>query len=309
MIRGNFNPEEVPEMGAVINYIVLRYRKGLGTNIVVTGPSGSGKSYVCERGSELVNKKIKGETSLLDKKHILDTPLNIIEFVKDSSPGSCGNLEEIGSVYNSRRSMVSENVDINRILDTIRKRKLILFCNCPSIKSSDKAFVRHAHIFIEILGVIKSRKICVFKAFKCQYNSAMDKMYRHSFKDKLGHDIRFFYCNLPSDYLIKLYEKSKDSFLDDLYEKIKNRALEKEAKEIKRIEGCKKIRVVKELTEIQHKIFTKKFIEKKKNVVIAKELGIHPSGVSIHLRYIKNKISISEENEKTLKEQTRHVAS
>ena len=195
MNRSSLNQDDVPEMGAVVNYIVLRYKQGLGSNIIVTGPSGSGKSYVCERGLELTAKKIKGDNFKLDKRHILDTPLNIIEFVKNSPQGSGGNLEEVGSVYNSRRSMVSENVDINRILDTIRKRKLILFCNCPSIKTADKAFMRHAHIFIEILGIIKSKKICVFKAFKCQYNSAMDKLYRHSFKDKLGHDIKYFYSN------------------------------------------------------------------------------------------------------------------
>ena len=298
MTRGSFDPERIPEMGSVINHIVTRYNKGLGTNIIITGPSGSGKSYVCERGLELFNKRINGENSKLSNKHILDSPLSIIGFVKDSEPGSGGNMEEIGSIYNSRRSMVSENVDINRILDTIRKRRLVLFCNCPSIKTADKAFIRHGHIFIEILGIIKSKKICVFKAFKCQYNSAMDKMYRHSFKDKLGHDIKFFYSNLPSDYIIKMYEKSKDSFLEDLYNKIKDRALEKEAKEMKKIKDKSKIYIARELTELQKKIFDMRFLDSMKQQEIADKLGIARSGVSLHLTAIKKKINISEKKEK-----------
>ncbi len=299
MTEANLNLEEIPEMGKVLDYITLRYKNGLGTNIIVTGPSGSGKSYVCERGAELSSKVINGENKKLDKKHILDTPLNIIGFVKDSPPGSPGNMEEIGSVYNSRRSMVSENVDINRILDTIRKKKLILFCNCPSIKTADKAFIRHAHIFIEIMGIIKTKKVCIFKAFKCQYNSSMDKMYRHSFKDKRGHDVKFFYSRMPSDYLIKMYENSKDSFLEDLYNKIKDRALEKEAKEMKRIKDKSKIYIAKELTDLQKKVFDMRFLDNMKQQEIADKLGIARSGVSLHLTAIKKKINISEKTEKS----------
>jgi len=128
---------QIPESDLIVNYITERYKKGLGTNILTTGLSGTGKSSCDLRLAELISMKLHGENRITEK-NIVDSLLGLLEVLNNNKgDGTIIIIEEVSVLFPSRRAMAKENVSVNRVLDTIRKRKMILISNAPLYPSID----------------------------------------------------------------------------------------------------------------------------------------------------------------------------
>lgn len=295
--------EKIPEYNRVIDYIYARFLKGLYSLILIGGKPGSGKSYsglrLCERLSELTDISF-------NIKNVCDSLLSFLETVMNSEIGECILLEEISVLFPSRRSMAEENVAIAKILDTCRKKRLIIIANCPSIMSADSLIRSHCSVYLETLKTYRRMKICIMKGYKYQVNVRSQKAYFHRFKTKDGRDIHLIYCNKPSDEITSAYEKSKDEFLSKLYDRLKTKALEKEAKEIKKIEKNLEVSFGNNLTKREQQLFQLKYIENKKQVEIVGIMGLSKGRVSNINSSLKSKIKISENPEKVSRDTGPH---
>lgn len=221
--------ENIPESDIVVNYISQRYSQGLYTLTLVIGNPGKGKSSSCLRLSELTSEKI-GKP--LGDKIIIGSLFELIDFVKDSEPGDIGIIEEMSVLFPSRRAMAAENVDIARVLDTCRSKRVILFANAPIWGSIDSHIRSLANISIEAINVIKSKEVVLHKPIRLQTHARTGKTYYHKFK-RNGFDVDFSYTRKPSKELWDFYEAKKKHAQDELYDKLKNKHLAKELKEKK----------------------------------------------------------------------------
>lgn len=284
---------QLPESDCIINYISDRFKKGLYTMILVTGLPGTGKSSVCLRLAELASLKLHGENTITSDT-VVDSLLGILKKLRTlRGPGEFIDVEEISVLFPSRRSMASENVAVGRILDTCRKRQVILFSNAPIFTSIDSHVRSMAHILIETQKILKGQEIVISKAWKLQTNPHTGKTYRHRFT-RNGRDISLFITKKPNAEVWEQYEKKKDQFLDNLYDKLEKQTQKKEDKSNKELGITPKRTIVKALTPNEMKVYALKVSKKLKVPGIAKEMGLTENRIYAILKNIKRKTKLSE---------------
>lgn len=233
MKKESIRYEDFPESDVVVNHIYRRFQGGLYTLTLVIGLPGGGKSSTCLRLSELVSEKIHGKIKL-DEGCIIDSSLELIDFVRQANPGDIGVIEEMSVLFPSRRAMASENVDVARVLDTCRKKQVILFANAPILKSIDSHIRALANISIETLKIVKTQGVVVYKPLRLQTQPKSGKTYNHRFT-RDGYEVHRSYVKQPDPKLWAAYEKKKDDFMNTLYDKLKNKQMAKEMKEKKQM--------------------------------------------------------------------------
>jgi len=278
------------EAKTIIDFIEYRFKRGYSTLILVVGARGTGKSSTCYRLSEKTNERlnpIRKKMGLKEREFgtLTDSHLGNVKWVRDSQMGDDSILEEISVLYPSRRSMSEENVGVSKILDIIRKKRLIIFANCPVALASDKNIRSSANALILTHHILKSEQVVWSKFWKLQLNYLSGKVYTHKFTNQ-GRDIDFMYTKMPNMERWKAYEQSKDDFMEDHYAKLIKKAQLKEDKELKELGYTPTIK--KELTEQQEKIYLLK-IQGLNQEEIAEKVGIAQPNVSKQYKLIQKK--------------------
>lgn len=223
MVRKDYS--NAPESDMIVRFCEERFNKGMGTTIFVVGLSGTGKSSTCLRLSELLAEEYEVPPQIL----IVDSLMKFIGAIKRSSLGDIIVVEEVSVLFPSRRSMSSENVSVNKIFDTVRKKQLIIICNFPIWPSVDSHMRTLGNVLVETLYIDKKQQIVVSKTFRLQPNPQSGKIYKKYFKRK-GRTVHRTITRKPNSETWDKYEKEKDSFMDQLYSRLEHEALKKEAK-------------------------------------------------------------------------------
>lgn len=223
-----------PEADLLVNYIVDRRHKGLYSLVLVHGLPGTGKSSTCFRLIEKIQEPFKDKLKINFR--VIDKMKDVALFVRDAKEDELwiGILEELSTLFPARRSMSGDNVDVQKILDTCRKKKVILLANAPIWTSIDSHIRMLGNIYIETIKVYKKAKIVVSRFYRLQTNPQTGKTYLHSFLRK-GKETTRLYTIMPNLQVWNKYEKTKDIFMDTLYTKIIKRAEKREEKENKEL--------------------------------------------------------------------------
>lgn len=274
-----------PEADVVVQNVMTRYLKGLGTNIFVIGLSGTGKSSTSQRLGELICEKRK-EEGLDNEVFIVDSLLHLVRAVRNAKMGDVIVVEEVSVLFPSRRAMSKENVAIGRIMDTIRKKRIALISNAPIWGSIDSHMRALGHIIVETLAIKKRQKIVMSKFHRLQTNPRSGKTYTHTFQ-RAGRDVKLMYTQMPNKEKWEEYEKQKDKFMEELYESLEIQ----ERKKIKKFVDDKEhvtAKLSRPLTERQEQIY--KLLKKgMTQVQIAKELGTTQPSVCSNVKFMRNK--------------------
>ncbi len=241
------------EAERIKNFVRYRFIKGFATIIMVIGARGSGKSSTCFRLSELINELLNPlrEKMNLEKREIgtlIDSHLKLIKFVRDAQMGDDAILEEVSVLYPSRRAMLEENVSVSKIMDIIRKKRLIIYANCPMAQGTDKNLRQSSNALIQTFRIIKSENVVVSKFWKMQPNYLSGKIYTPRFiRDGVRLDV--MWTGMPNKEIWKSYEKDKDKFIEEIYTIELRKAELKRAKNLDAMKPIKDIR--KPLTDKQ----------------------------------------------------------
>jgi len=203
---------KVEEAPLLLNFINKRNRKGLSSMIFVIGLRGSGKSSLCQRLAQLIKEK-EQETKI----SIVDSLLSLLKAIRSSKEGDIIIIEEITVLFPSRRAMSGENVAISKVLDTIRKKQLIIFTNCPIWKTIDNNMKASGDVIVETLRINKIEKLVKAKFHRIQVNPFSGQVFRHTFQNSEGKDVNRLFTRMPDLEAWKEYEKDKDIFMDNLY--------------------------------------------------------------------------------------------
>ncbi len=288
------NYDELPEADIIINYIKARKKRGLYTLILTTGLPGTGKSSIDIRLAELVSIELTGK-NMITEANIIDDVLGLITFLRNAKENEVciGIIEEISVLFPSRRAMSHDNVVVGKLLDTARKKQVILFANAPIFPSIDKHMRSLGNIYIETLRINRTAKVVVAKALRMQTNPGSGKTYFHWLK-RARKEVHRIFVRKPSSEIWKNYEKRKDKFLDELYEDLKKKTMKKLGKEEKKV-------IEKPLSPRQLQVYELVMNQGLLQREAAKKLGINQQNVSSIVKIIRQKQQLKTmvlENEK-----------
>lgn len=289
---------QIPESDCIINYIADRYRKGLYTLTLVTGLPGTGKSSACLRLAELTSIKLHGENRITPD-NVLESNLDILKALRETKkPGKIFVVEEMSVLFPSRRAMASENVTVGRILDTCRKKQVILFANAPIFTSIDNHARSMAHILVETQKILKTQAVVVSKAWRLQTNPHTGKCYRHRFL-RGNRDVNLFYTRKPDNEVWEEYEKRKDKFLDNLYDRLQKQQQKKQDREDKNLGiSPKRVVIQRPPTEKELKAYNLVRVNGLKLREAAEKLGVGTSRVFAMVQNVEKKTQIQGETPK-----------
>ena len=279
---GNWDKYE--EGGAIIKYIRGRYKKGILSVVLVFGAAGVGKSWLSMRLGEKLSEKIKCN---FDSSNIVDNLRDVIGFVRNNS-NSILIIEESSILFPSRRSMGNENVYFNKILDSCRKKRIILIMNYPVLNSIDSHILKMSCLSIEAKRIYVGDGVIKCRPLKLQTNFSSGKIYRHYLIDGVGDEVNQSYFRKPSDGLTKPYEKDKDKFLEDLYEDLESKHNKKLSSENK---TEKLVLLNKSLTPQEQRTYNL-HNQDLSILEISKQMGISRQRVSTILGQIRKKTDV-----------------
>ncbi len=210
--RKEIDYSTMPECDVLVNHINKRYSKGLNTNIYVIGLSGTGKSSTSQRISEVISETRDWEIQV----NIVDSFLGLLRAVRSSKPGDVIIIEEVSVLFPSKRAMAEENVNVGKVLDTCRKKKICIISNAPLWPSIDSHMRAMGHLLVETLKINIKHQVVISKFHRLQTNPLTGKTYRHTMQ-RNGRDINRLVTKKPNQKKWDAYEKSKDEFMDELY--------------------------------------------------------------------------------------------
>jgi len=222
---------KLPEADVIVEYIESRKKKGLYSLVLTSGLPGTGKSSVDLRLAELVSLKLTGE-NIITEANIIDDVLGLIKFLMeaDEKKVCIGIVEEISVLFPSRRAMSHDNVVVGKLLDTARKKQVILLANAPLWPSVDSHIRALGNLYVETLRINKKEGVVICKAQRLQTNPGSGKTYFHWLRRK-GKEVQRIFFKKPNSETWKNYELKKDAFIDELYADLKKKTLKKQGKE------------------------------------------------------------------------------
>jgi hypothetical protein len=290
----SINYNSFPESDVLDNHIIQRLQKGLYTHMLVTGLPGTGKSSFGCRRAEVLFEKIHGYKGFTSE-DIVDSLLGLLERIqKIKKPGEIILIEEVSVLFPSRRSMTSDNVAIGRVLDTCRKRQVILISNAPLFTSIDSHMRAMSHILVETLRVVKSQKVVVAKTWRLQTNPFSGKTYRHRFQ-RNGREIALVYSKQSNMEIWNQYEMKKDAFLTTLYSRLKSKAIKSEEK-LNKESGIKPpVSMSDKIMPSELDAYTACELNKMTRARYAELKGLTPGRISQLIKRFKQKSNISME--------------
>lgn len=283
------NFKDMLEADVVVKYINARFRRGLGTNILVIGLPGSGKSSTCFRVAEL-NIKHRPKENL--EMFVVDSLLSLIDAIKKSKEGDSIVIEEVSVLFPSRRAMAKENVGIGKIFDTIRKKRLCLISNAPLWNGIESHIKSLADVLIQTLKVYKTEGVVVSKFYRIQTDPASGKVYRH-IMTRNGRSVHRMITKMPNKERWDEYEKGKVDFIDNLYATLSIELIRKKEKEDKAL-GKSQPRV-RDLTPRELEVHALHNVQGLTQRETAEKLGISQARVANVAQNIVKKTLITRE--------------
>ena len=210
------------------------------------------------------------------------------------TPGTIIPIEEVSVLFPSRRSMAIDNVNLGKVLDTCRKKQVIIIANAPIFKAIESHMRIMSSILIETLGINKTEQVVISKTWRLQTNPHSGKTYRHTFQTK-GRDTNKIYTRRPKEETWNGYENKKDEFVGELYVDLEYTSIKKKEKKDKEM-GKRNINNVKRFTNQELEVHQKVNVQGLTQLETAKVLGVSQTRISDILKNLLKKANIFKGN-------------
>lgn len=211
--------KEGTEGELVLKHILKVFSIGKFPLIKVIGHPGTGKSGMCIRLGELLNKLLHKKEEM-PVEYIVDNIEDLLKIVIETKMEDKRVIviEEMSTLFNNRRFMQQENITANSLFDTMRKKGMIVIGNYPITKTVDSHIEKSFNCEIETLRLDKTNHEYFVKCKVLQTNPGTGKTYSHLFSDDEGHDILYFRFNWCNKKTFEAYDENKDKFMKNIYE-------------------------------------------------------------------------------------------
>jgi hypothetical protein len=215
------------EQAAYRKYGIIRYirkRITLNKNFIgmITGQTGSGKSYTSMSIAEMLNEDFNISRLVFKGKDLMRI-INLGEH--HYRKGVVIVWDEAGIDLSNRNWYSITNKVLSFLVQTFRHKNFILLFTVPYADFVDTATKKLFHAEFETCGIDTGKQTVALKPKFLQYNSDKKKWYRKYLKVKVkgsGKRIKIRRWNVPkpSQTLIDEYEKKKNSFTGTLNKEI-----------------------------------------------------------------------------------------
>lgn len=282
-------PIDYNKEGEIINGIlhtrVVKNNKNM--LIVVTGPTGSGKSFVCLRVAELwYRKRFKKE---FPKENICFSLDEIMSRLATGNlvSGDMLILEEAGTSMGNMDFQNKASKMFNYILQTFRSRNIIVLMNLPYFTMLNKTTRMLLHMRWEMMSIDKTRKVSYIKPYWIQVSQTKGKTYYHFpqiLVNRSTEQVRFLSYGMPSKELHDRYEERKASFVmgltNDIMQVVANEKL-------KAANAMRPTKLVGEQQRVYDFIMANQ--NKYRTLEIAQQLGMQPANLTQKLNAIEKR--------------------
>ena len=249
----------------------------------------TGKSSTSIRLSELLNEEGKEERKIT----IVDSLLELLRAIRNSKEGDIIIIEEVSVLFPSRRAMAKENVNIGKVMDTCRKKRLIIISNAPIWGSIDSHMRAMGHLLVETLKINKTYGVVVSKFHRLQTNPMSGKTYRHTMQRE-GRDVSRMFTRMPDKERWDNYEDQKDKFMENLYLQLEHEQNKKKKKLDKEMNVVQP--TIEDLNEDYLKIHHLVHVQKKKQKDVAVTMNLSTGRISQIVKEIKEISKNAKEN-------------
>jgi len=226
---------DTPEAECLLNYCEERQRKRLGTILLFTGGSGSGKSYAGTRFCELWYKKKFNEDFPADKSICENLEQAIIIVKNFKREGEAILIEELSVLAGVRDSLSTANKLWNKFLDTVRIKMAIIVANCPHISFIDKHFQMMCNCWVNCEGVDFENNIVKAHPLWLQTSPHKSEPYKHCFLNKEGWQIDYIIFRKPSKNLLDQYDTLKERSVNELYDELALKMINDRVNQLKKM--------------------------------------------------------------------------
>ncbi len=279
------DPKKKQEAGLILKVIGSKMRNNKNFLSVITGATGSGKSYSCLRLGELwYAYYFKGKE--FPTKNICFSVEDLIRRLRTGGlkKGDLLVVEEIGISANAKNFQSKTNKALQYILQSFRSLNIIVLFNVPHFSFFDKTarMLMHSHMQTKTIDTEKQQ--CILKPYFLSISQSSGKIYSKWLRCKnikTGQIIRItsLSLNKPSKDLIKHYEEMKDRFVRTLISDLDDQNIQQEQQQRNKL---------KLLNPRQQEVFDYLNIGKTTGE-IAELMDIRQSTVSTNKKYIRNK--------------------
>ena len=217
--------KEIKE-GEVLNSWFKRRMVNRNQNVLiaVTGGTGTGKSYGCQRIAELWYEQQFGKRYPVEANTCFSID-QLMHRLVDKNPktelkkGELLILEEAGANFGSLDFQRKVSKMFGYVLQSFRSMNIGILFNLPVLTMMNKSarLLIHAHLIT--CGIDYTKKVSKFKPLFRQVNQQQGKVYEKYLRVRVGRVIRPVkrVCySLPSKENLKLYEQRKLAFVSDL---------------------------------------------------------------------------------------------
>ncbi len=177
---------------------------------VITGPTGSGKSYASLSFAQVLDKKFTVEERVCFSAKELITLINSGTL----SRGSVIIFEEAGVGISNREWQKNHVKLVGFLNQTQRHRNYIIFFNTPDFGFIDAQNRKLFHMHLVTNGIDFERKLCRLDPYRIDTDQVTGKIERLPWFVHTNKQV--IYAGLPSPELVKQYEKTKTAFTDAL---------------------------------------------------------------------------------------------
>ena len=291
--------EHLPLSFKILIYtFVKRLHSGKNCLVAIVGGTGSGKSLssVCILYWTYVYMHGKPPTVEDSKAHWFFKTQDFLKRMNNPelTKGELNLWDEMGVSASHKSHQSIQNKAISWLVQTFRNLEQLVIFTVPTTMFIDKSVRNLLHFQLETRTILKSKKICIIKPLKLQYNMRMDKMYYHNLfypsEEEKGmyNEVDVVGIPLPPKELDDSYEEMAGEFKKELNLKIQM-MIEKAdlSEEIKKLTGNEA--AYERLTNRQKEIYDvikQKPIQQKD---LAEHFGMSNSAISQHLNAMRRR--------------------
>ena len=270
-----------PKEALWVRYIKQRIRQNKNFIGIISGPTGSGKSWSSLSLGEQADPEFNIERVVFSGGELMRL-INSGKLKK----GSAIVFEEAGIGMSSKSWQSVTNKLLNFLIQTFRHRNFILIFNTPYMDFVDASTRKLFHAEFSTLSVDIPAGTCRLKPRYIQYNSRNKKFYFKMLRvitSSGKRPINTWSISKPSPELIKSYEIKKRAFTDRLNAGIQNDLLKLEEEDQVKPEDTRNA-----TTGAQHEVL--ELLQKGFTVPqMAEELFVTPQNISKHMLSLKKK--------------------
>ena len=212
-------PEQnlTPGTAYFVRYIKARIENNKNFLAVITGPTGSGKSYAGLSLMYALTGELDIDNVCLNAEDIL---VRINDKTKYLKPGDVLLWDEAGVDMNSKQWASVANRVINIVLQTFRHRNIIIIMTLPYFSFLDSDARKLTHCVMETQGIDRKNKTSYLKPLLIQVNQHSGKAYTKYLRVKRNTGsvvpVKAIAVKIPSKEFLVDYEKKKTRFTEEL---------------------------------------------------------------------------------------------